>query len=288
MRRPWALLLTSLVIVTGGASADDAAPKPAEVKPADAKPAEVKPPITEVGNPDDSGVMWVFNEWYSAVSPTAPRLWHGTVDFGINGTDGNSKNFRLRFAANGNRETNRATTNWTFLYSTSSANSVEVENRAIFNARQEWKLRNPEYAIYNTVQLEYDRFRAFDFRLALFAGLSRTFLKNDRTLLKGRFGAGASREFGGPNEDWTPELNLGGDFNHKIDDRQSFNSSIDIFPDVSDFSNYRAQANANYEFIIDPVRNMVFKLGMIDRYDATPEGRKANDIDYYMSLGWKY
>ncbi len=259
--------------------------------PAADQPVIIQHEVVELPPPQVSSGM---HEVVAGVPLSVPDIatywdgWNGGFDFGINGTEGNSKNLNLRFQGDGEKENELGLTKWNFLYSLATAGSVRTTNRAILNARQEWKLKDPNYAIYNTWQLEFDEFRAFDFRLAAFLGLSRTFIKNDATLFKGRFGAGASREFGGPNDDWVPELNIGWDFDHKISDRQKFKSSVDIFPDISDFGEYRAQANLAYELLIDPSRNMYLKLGLVDRYDSTPEGRKANDVEYFAALSWKY
>ncbi len=65
------------------------------------------------------------------------------------------------------------------------------------------------------------------------------------TKLRGRFGAGVSREFGSADDDWKPEADLGIDFEHKISDRQRFEFTTDYYPTWKDFSDYRLVANAS-------------------------------------------
>ena len=39
--------------------------------------------------------------------------------------------------------------------------------------------------------------------------------------------------------------------------------------------------------LLDEATNMSLKLGIIDRYDSTPNGLKPNDLNYSLMLLWK-
>ena len=64
--------------------------------------------------------------------------------------------------------------------------------------------------------LEYDEFKAFDLRLVANTGLGYLLVSTETIKLKGRFGAGASREFGGPDDELTPEAVFGGDYDWAV------------------------------------------------------------------------
>ena len=100
-------------------------------------------------------------------------------------------------------------------------------------------------------------------------------------------GAGASREFGGPDDNWIPEANLAGDFEHKLTDRQKLKLTSDYYPAWEDFHDYRLVTNAYWEILLDEQTNLSLKLGAVDRYDSTPNGAQPNDIDYFVTLLWK-
>ena len=40
--------------------------------------------------------------------------------------------------------------------------------------------------------------------------------------------------------------------------------------------------------MLDEDSNLNLKIGVIDRYDSTPNGRKPNDFDYSVLLLWKF
>lgn len=210
------------------------------------------------------------------------------MEFGFSGASGNSENFALRLGTNAKRTTPDDIFTIDALYRYATANGLRSENRAISNARQEWLFGNSPWTLFVDGQVEWDEFRAFDLRIASHAGAGYHFIKNDTTLLKGRAGAGFSREIGGPNDRYVPELVFGIDFEHKISDRQKIVATLDYFPDIGNFGDYRAQARLAYELLVDPVHNVTLRLGLLDRYDSTPEGRKPNDIEYFGTLLWKF
>ncbi len=119
-------------------------------------------------------------------------------------------------------------------------------------------------------------------------GLGYHLIKTEGAKLTGRFGAGTSREFGGPNDKWVPEAILGMDYEHKLTRRQKLSGSFDYFPDWGDFMDYRLVTQASWELLLDEETNLSLKVGLIDRYDSTSEGRKPNDLDYFLTLLWKW
>jgi len=64
--------------------------------------------------------------------------------------------------------------------------------------------------------------------------------------------------------------------------------SFDYFPDFTDSRDYRLEGKASLEILIDPDLNLTLKVGVLDRYDSTPDGRRPNDLDYFAVLLWKF
>ena len=122
----------------------------------------------------------------------------------------------------------------------------------------------------------------------LLTGLGYDFIRNDVTTLTGRFGAGVSHEYDGPEDEWTPELIYGLEWERKISDRQKLNASVEYFPNLEHFRDCRINSKASWEVVIDPEWGLSLKLSAIDRYDSTPHGAKHNDIDYAALLLWSF
>ena len=104
----------------------------------------------------------------------------------------------------------------------------------------------------------------------------------------GRFGAGASREFGGPDNEWKPEALFGMDYDHQVNARNKLIAKADYFPEWRDFSNFRFIMDLSWEYLIDADGNLSLKLGAVDRYDSTPNGAKRNDVNYSALLLYKF
>jgi putative salt-induced outer membrane protein YdiY len=214
--------------------------------------------------------------------------WSGAMEFGINGANGNSENFNLRYGVGLRRKTEDNIFTFDTQYNLASLDDIRTQNRLFSIARDEWYFRGTPWGLFVDATFEYDEFRAFDFRVATHAGLTYKFIDNGQTLLKGRAGAGASREFGGPNDDWIPELLFGMDFEHRFNDNTKVFTSADYIPNVNDFSDYRLQIQAGFETMLSKEYNLALKLGVQDLFDSTPEGRKSNDLFYFVSLIWKF
>ena len=223
-----------------------------------------------------------------APAKVLPKIWTGSVELGLAGADGNSENFKLRAGANLKFDSDPHFMKVDLLYSNSSANSILTENRFLGQSRYERKLGDSPWSWFVSGAVETDEFKAFDYRLSGHTGLAYTFVKNDEMLLKTRFGAGGSREFGGTNNSFTPELLFGVDYERKLNDRVKFVANVDYFPNINRFSDYRLEARATLDFLVDPTWNLTLRLGVLDRYDSTPEGRKPNDIEYNVTLLWKF
>ena len=141
--------------------------------------------------------------------------------------------------------------------------------------------------MYSKSELYYDEFKVFDLRLVLNGGLGYQWLKTDATSLGTRVGAGASREFGGVDDDWAPEANLGIDFEHQLTKVQKLTATVDYYPEFGDFSSYRVVADLGWQMVVDAEANLSLKLGILDQYDSTPNGARPNDVNYTMLLIWK-
>ncbi|MDX1961643.1 MAG: DUF481 domain-containing protein [Pirellulales bacterium] len=216
------------------------------------------------------------------------KAWAGSFDLGVNGSEGNSQTFNLRTGLNAKREVPWSITTLRFDYVNNSANSLQTADRAFFDGRYEWLFEASPWSLYIHETTEYDEFRAFNVRVTADAGVGYQFWKNDLSSMKARIGPGASREFGGTDESWTPELVFGLYFDRQISKLQKINFSVDYFPQIDDFMSYRLNSQVNWEVVLDQVNNLSMKIGVVDRYDSTPQGKKPNDVDYRTVLVWNF
>ena len=212
-------------------------------------------------------------------------VWEGDFAVGVNGTNGNSDNLDVNFTLNLKRETDFAITELlaTYFY---SENSLGTSTDRVFTqGRQERKLANPNFTWFYMGSFEWDRFKSFDSRVALHTGIGIVFLEDDVRSLKGRIGAGASREFGGANDEWLPELQLGWDWERHLTERTKLYSNVDYFPNLENFADYRLNVRAGFETLLDEALDMRFSLFIFNRFDSTPGvGFEENDLEYGSAL----
>ena len=211
--------------------------------------------------------------------------WTGSFAAGLNGKSGNSQNLDINMAANLARESDFSSTTLLATYFYSSNGIAKVTDRFFGQARQERKLANPRWSLFFQAAYEWDRFKAFDYRIALHSGLAFEVYKLEDRFLKLRLGAGASREVGGTPDEWLPELQLGADWERQVTDTFKLYATSDYYPNLEDFSDFRLNTNAGLEFVVDAERNINFRMFTFNRYDSTPApGNIENDIDYGMAL----
>lgn len=240
-------------------------------------------------NPLDLALGQTPDAWITASFDTPFwKSWDGSIELGLNGTEGNSETFNLRMGAKVRRESEATIQKIEFTHIDKSNQGAQTALSTLLDGRQEWKLRDERYTYFVHGLMEYDEFKAFDVRLSADTGLSRKLINTDTKRLSGRLGASASREVGGPNDEWIPELLFGVDYDHKIDDRQKVTFEATYYPDITDYENFRLNSKASWEIVVNPDWGMSLKLSAIDRYDSTPSGAKPNDLDYSLLMLWNF
>jgi putative salt-induced outer membrane protein YdiY len=225
--------------------------------------------------------------------PPAPQTfwdgWTGSVELGLNGSEGNSSNLNFRAGFGAERKTEETETKFTFAYSYAKDDGEATESKGQAELRNDWILgKDSPWRVYALGRIEYDEFQAWDWRASAFAGIGYQFFKDEKTTFIGRFGAGASQEYGSEDNRIHPELNLGIDFEHKFTDTQKFTLTLDYYPDLLDLSEYRVVGKAAYEILLDKDNGMTLKVGVEDRYDSSPGDAKRNDLDYFALLVFKF
>jgi putative salt-induced outer membrane protein YdiY len=218
------------------------------------------------------------------------RDWHGGVELGLNGSEGNSQNFNMRAGANAERKTDLYVTKATFVYERASADSEVTKNRAELAARNDWIFeKGSPWRYFVQGGVIYDDFQDWQWRLTVANGIGYAFIENERTTLVGRAGVGLRRDVGGDDNRIHPEGLLGGDLSHKLTERQLLTATVDLYPDFLNLHNYRAVAKATWELLVDPETKMSLKIGVEDRYDSEPgPDTKKNDFSYFALLVWSF
>lgn len=213
------------------------------------------------------------------------EVWDGSFAFGLNGKSGNSQNLDINLEFNMNREDEKAITDLVANYFYATNDLATTVDRLFTQARQDRKLANDNFSWYYMGSYEWDRFRDFDYRVSVHTGLGILLYEFEDRSLRSRLGAGASREFGGTMDDWIPELQFGLDWERQLTDRTRLYSNFDLFPNASDFEDYRFNLRTGFETLLDEQLDMRLRAFVFNRFDSTPGvGFQENDMDYGLAL----
>lgn len=219
--------------------------------------------------------------------------WEGSVELGITGSAGNSETFNFRTGIALERIRPKMETRVGLLYNYSTDDGSETKNRFEASARNDWLMPDSRWRYFVQGKYEFDEFQSWDSRISGFGGVGYEFIRPEdqpaNLSLVGRAGLGGAQTIGGPDESFTPEALLGLDFDWVIKDGQKFFVHTELFPSLDEFGDFRWITDVGYEILLSQENNLFLKLGVQDRYDTNPGGMaKRNDVDYYVTLGWKF
>ena len=215
------------------------------------------------------------------------KVWDGSVEFGSEGTAGNSSTINFFAGIELEKDTATGLLDFDLDFMKSYANGDLTTHRTLIDLGYLWKRQNRALNWFVKGGAEYDEFKMFDVRLKVNAGIQKQFVNTEQMQLSWRIGSGVSQEIGGVDERVTPEADFGLIVIRKISDRQSLEATTDYYPEWTDFSRFRFESKAAWEVILDQEYGWSMKLSMVDRYDSTPNGRESNDLSYWILLAWK-
>ncbi len=214
------------------------------------------------------------------------KHWEAQIELGVNGSSGNSENFNVRAGFNAKRTTNRNETVYTALYTYATSDGTSTRNRFDTQLRNDFLLGpDSPWSLFAQGKFEYDEFQDWKYRTQLFGGVGYAFIKDDTFLLRGRVGAGVTKEFGSGRNEFIPEGLVGIDFNWNLSKATKYFAVGEFYPSFENSSDYRLLGRTGLEIIVDPELKLSLKLGVEDRYNSNPGGdRKKNDVEYFIAL----
>lgn len=256
------------------APAPDAAAQPqAPAEPAEPPPAPAERPVTPERLVE---------------KPKSP--WSGSVELGLNGSQGNTERTNFRIAAEATRERDRDALYLATLYRTAIEDGETIENRLEMRSRQEWKSAGDvkRWRFFLEETGEIDQFQDYDVRIAAAGGFRYRFISTPETSLIGRIGAGFSRKFGGPDDAIKPEGLLALEAKHKINSRLEIRGFGEIYPDIGDPGEFRSLVRGSLDVKLSNDSSLALRLGAEHRYDSTPGDAKRTDVDYFLTLVYSF
>jgi hypothetical protein len=214
------------------------------------------------------------------------KQWDASIEFGLLGTEGNTRTVNLRAGGKAERKTDVHLHKLEFTHIDNSKDNVKTALSTLIDGRWERKFGKSRWSYFAHSLVEFDEFKAFDVRISADSGLGFEWFKTDAARLLTRLGASGSHEIGGVNDQYTPEISSGVEWKHKLSDRQKIFAQVDYFPNVTRLEDFRLNTRADWEIIVSKRWGLSLKTSVIDRYDSTPEGARPNDLNYSLLMLW--
>ncbi len=220
------------------------------------------------------------------------KLWSGSFELGLDGTEGNSQTFNIRFGFDAKRASPFTILSLDLDYNKKISDGEETANKLLFDWRLERLFQDAPWTCHVHGTAEYDEYQAYDLRWTVDLGVGYRLLDTQRTSLAARAGLGFAQEVGlpadEPDDENAVEAVFGLEFSHELSERQKLSASAEYTPEVVDFADGRITTKAAWEVLLDQSWNLKLKLQARNRYDSTPRGKKHNDLDYAAMLMWSF
>ena len=216
------------------------------------------------------------------------RGWDSHAEFGLDGSSGNASTLAIQTGLETKRQTDLYTLALDVDYRQASNRGTTTEDNGRFNLDYDRILLESSWAAFSKYGMEWDEFKAFDLRVWGNAGVAYHWVRTDDANLVTRFGAGASKEIGAPDDAWIPEAVFAAEGQRQLTSRQKVRGKVEYFPAWEDFGNFRLVSDLAWEILLDGSENLSLRLSATDRYDSTPQGAKKNDLYYSLLLLYKF
>ncbi len=214
-----------------------------------------------------------------------PAPWDTAVELGINGSSGTSESLSIRTGGYLKRESPYSKLMMSSYYNRTTTGGDATQNNANGDVRNDWLLdETSPWTLYGAGNIFYDEFQAFDLQTSANTGIGYLLVHDPDLELIGRFGAGASREIGGPDDRWVPESLLGFEYSQKLSLTQKFYGKLEYYPEWEEIGEFRMIADLGWEIALVEPSNLSLKIAASDRYDSTPNGANPHLVNYSILL----
>lgn len=211
--------------------------------------------------------------------------WNKTFALGVAGSDGNTEEFNINLGLTLDHEDE--TDRWLFdsQYFASTSDGSTTKNQGYARLVKDWLIPEEKYYFFAEGRFDWDEFQSWDQRLLATGGVGYQFIKNDDLDLRGRVGAGVSKEWGSMNDDWTPIGLWGVIVNWQIAENHKLGFETTGYPALDDSGQYSQISSLSWVLTIDAETGLDLKLGLEHQYQSVVDsGKKHNDLLYYAAL----
>jgi len=252
-------------------------------------PSGKKEPQQRTEKEDD---LW-FEPEFDRLNNLAARLkkskWSVAIDFSMDTTSGSQEEEAARLGAHIRRNLPRETLAIDTSYYHKISEGRVTDNKLTLGGLKDWLMPGSKWFFFEAGRYDYDEFESWRQRANIQVGPGYSLINSDDVLLNFRLGAGGRKEWGSQNSDLKFEGLAGLDLNWKLTKKQIFETSIWLFPVLTDFDDYRTRTTVNWRYHLSKELNLGLLVGLLHESQSIvdPDSNK-NDTRVYTGIQFKF
>ena len=211
--------------------------------------------------------------------------WQRQFDLGIAGSTGNSRAQNIHGAVTAKAESPKRRWDVQLAYDSAEVDGDRSRNQFFAQANRDWLTPGSPHYYFATGRYDWDEFQDWSQRVNAAGGYGYEFVNRPDWVLRGKIGAGASREFGGADNELAPEGLLGLETQWKFSESNHIELTTTFYPRLDEWGEFRNLSALQWVNKLNST--MRLKVGLANEYDSdVGAGVKHNDFKYTTALSW--
>jgi putative salt-induced outer membrane protein YdiY len=217
------------------------------------------------------------------------KEWKSHFELGLAGAFGNTDTQSFHVGVTSKRESEKTRTGLDARYFYGASDGDRTENRFTAGIKHDWLVPDSQWFYFAQGRYDYDEFQNWEHRLSAHGGVGYDLITEEDMTLSLRAGLGVTKEFGSEDEDFRPEALFGADFTWQISERQAFEASSTIYPDLEEMGEFRLVNTAGWSLLLDEETAMSLSAGLQHEYQSDVDGdTKENDFRLFAGLQFDF
>jgi len=211
--------------------------------------------------------------------------WERQFDLGLIGSEGNSQSRNVHGALTAKTESPEYRWDVQMVYDAAEEDGNRSREQFFAQANRDWLTPGSPHFYFALGRFDWDDFQDWDYRVNTAGGYGYEFVDRPGWTLRSKTGLGASRKFGGDEDELSPEGLLGLESFWKFSEHHSIEFVTTLFPQLNEMGEYRSLTSLSWVNKLNAT--MRLKVGLTNEYDSdVGEDVKHNDFTYTTALSW--